>query len=78
MIPKVSTALLLLGLLFSVSSLTTVSSFQELAQLHCRIHPIETFYRLASGQLAEVYGPEYADLDCYIRQFVNKGTLPAS
>jgi|JI6StandDraft_1071083.scaffolds.fasta_scaffold167346_2 hypothetical protein len=78
MISMTKTVLVLLALIASAYSLTTVSSFKELAQAHCRLHPLETLHRLASGQLAAAYGPAFADIDCYIRQFVNKGTPPST
>jgi hypothetical protein len=55
------------------TSIKSVDSFEELGIFHCENFPIELLYRLATGQLAEIYGPDYRDLDCYIRQFVNKG-----
>lgn len=75
MISKYSILLLLLAAFLAGAATPTVSSFQELAQNHCKNYPIELIYRLSSGQLAEIYGPHFADLDCYVRQFVNKGNL---
>jgi hypothetical protein len=66
--------LCILTFFYSTSSIKTVDSFEELAEYHCESFPIELLYRLSTGQLAEVYGKKYKDLDCYIRQFVNKGT----
>jgi len=43
-----------------------------LAESHCKKFPIEILYRLSSGTLAEKYGPKYADIDCYVHQFVNE------
>lgn len=57
----------------STNSIKVVDSFSELAAHHCESFPIELLYRLSTGQLAEVNGKKYKDLDCYIRQFVNKG-----
>lgn len=67
-------AALLFLLCLPVSSISSVDSFEGLAQLHCKESPVELIYRLATGQLAEVYGAGFKDLDCYVRQFVNKGT----
>jgi hypothetical protein len=64
---------LLALLLVAATAITTISNFQQLAQAHCRSFPIELLYRLSTGQLAEVYGKEFQDIDCYVRQFVNKG-----
>ena len=57
-----------------VSCIEKVSSFEEMASLHCNSFPVELLYRLSTGQLSEIYGPDYFDIDCYVRQFVNKGT----
>lgn len=72
---NLNTYLLFLGiiaLLQPALATKTVQSFQELAEYHCQVLPIEGLYRLATGQLAEVYGKQYQELDCYVRQFVNK------
>lgn len=63
-----------LALAYSVSSITTVSSFKELAGVHCQHFPVDLLYRLSTGRLSELYGKDFRDIDCYIRQFVNKGT----
>ena len=63
-----------IALVYSVTAITTVSSFEELARAHCKAFPIDLLYRLSTGRLSEIYGKDFRDIDCYIRQFVNKGT----
>jgi hypothetical protein len=65
---------IIVGLVYSVAAITTVSTFEELAAAHCRSFPIELLYRLSTGRLSEIYGKDFRDIDCYIRQFVNKGS----
>lgn len=62
-----------IALIYSATCITTVSSFKELATAHCKSFPIDLLYRLSSGRLSELYGKDFRDIDCYIRQFVNKG-----
>lgn len=62
-----------IALIISVTAITTVSSFEELANAHCKSFPIDLLYRLSTGRLSEIYGKDFRDIDCYIRQFVNKG-----
>ena len=66
---------LCLAFIGTATTITTVSSFQELAQTHCSSFPIDILYRLSTGQLAEVYGANFKKIDCYMRQFVNKGSM---
>jgi len=66
--------IVLLVLFDAANAIETVDSFEELAEFHCKSFPIDILYRLSTGQVAEIYGKKYKDLDCYIRQFVNKGT----
>ena len=50
---KRSWPLIILALLCVVgSSITTVSSFEELGKEHCKSFPVDMLYRLATGQLS--------------------------
>ena len=66
--------IVIIALIYSVTGITTVSSFEELARAHCKSFPIDLLYRLSTGRLSEIYGKDFRDIDCYIRQFVNKGS----
>ena len=72
---KATILVILLALLCAVKTITTVSSFKELAAVHCKNFPVELLHRLSTGRLSEQYGKDFRDIDCYIRQFVNKGTF---
>ncbi len=60
-------------LLHTVQPIKIVNSFEELGRHHCTLFPIETLWRIASGNISDKYGEQYFDFDCYIRQFVREG-----
>ena len=49
---KLTWTCLLFFLMAGVSCIEKVSSFEEMASLHCNSFPVELLYRLSTGQLS--------------------------